>query len=94
MEMFQIDRLYIRSRIRARRAARRKVLEQKVGLIATLRDDQNDNQNPKIIGTLLLAVYSKNDPPIKVRNYEVNHREYIRFRLNAKNWHTFFTRNE
>lgn len=54
--------------IAARRAVRRKILEQNVSLIATLEDDQNNDKRLKIMGTLILLVNVKNDPPIKVRN--------------------------
>ena len=50
-----------------RREFRRQVLPQKISLIATLQDDQNHDKNPEIMGTLVLAVISKNDPPFKVR---------------------------
>lgn len=54
--------------VAARRAVRRKILEQKISLMATLEDDQNKDKRPRIMGALILLVNSKHDPPIKVRN--------------------------
>lgn len=59
--------------IAARRAVRQKILEQKLSLIATLEDDQNNDEALNIIATLILLVEVKNDPPMKVRNIIQNH---------------------
>lgn len=59
--------------IAARRAVRQKILKQKLSLIATLEDDQNNDEALNIIATLILLVEVKNDPPMKVRNIIQNH---------------------
>lgn len=54
--------------IMAYRTIRRKIMEQKISLMAVIDDENNLHSKSELMGVLLLSVKSKTDPPTKVRN--------------------------
>lgn len=54
--------------VTALKILRRKIFEQRISLMAVIDDEDDVHSKSEMIGTLLLAVKSKNDPQQKVRN--------------------------
>lgn len=56
--------------VTALRILRRTMLEQRVSLMAVIDDEDDVHSKSELVGVLLIAVKSKNDPPTKVRCQE------------------------